>query len=193
MRRKKIISPEKPQQDSIEYRFKLLLLPNLSYALAVTVLGAFIFGIFAVISFKSISEAILTFIGFLLGLLAVELLAIWFLVKESDIVTTSENISAVDLMLRRKCIEWQEITLLKQYNLFGTRYLSIKAADGRSVQIASHYYNSSELLDRVRELAGEEHILVRALEKELSRPRYELTKVWCWVIGSIALTMSIYL
>ncbi len=77
--------------------------------------------------------------------------------------------------------------------MFGIRYLSIKTADGRSVQIASHFYNSSELLDRVRELAGEEHILVRALKKELSRPRYELTKLWCGVIGTIALTMSIYL
>jgi hypothetical protein len=193
MRRKKTIFPEKPQQDSIEYRFKMLLLPNLSYALSATVLAAFIFGIFAVININSINEAILTFLSFSLGLLVAELIAAWFLVKESDVVMTSENISGVDYWVRRKWIEWQEITLLKQYKLCGIRYLSIKTADGRSVQIASHFYNSSELLDRVRELAGEDHILVRALEKELSRPRYELTKVWCWVIGSIALTMSIYL
>lgn len=52
---------------------------------------------------------------------------------------------------------------------------------------------TAKILDRVRELAGEEHILVRALEKELSRPHYELTKLWVGVIGAIALTMSIYL
>ena len=106
---------------------------------------------------------------------------------------TLENISAVDYWYRRKYIGWQEITLLKQRQLFGIRYLSIKTASGKSVVIPPRYYNSSEILDRVRELAGSEHILVRALEKELSRPRYELTKIWCWVIGTIALTMSIYL
>jgi hypothetical protein len=193
MRRKKLISPEKPVPDRIEYRFKMLLLPNLSYALSPTVLGAFVFGIFAIIKIKSINEAILTFLGFSLGLLVVELIAVWFVVKKSDVVMTSENISGVDYWLRRNCIGWQEITLLKQYNLFGTRYLTIKTADGKSVQIAPRYYNAHEILDRVRELAGEDHILVRALEKELSRPRYELTKLWCWVIGTIALTMSIYL
>jgi hypothetical protein len=193
MRRKKTISPEKPQQDSIEYRFKQLLLPNISYALSATILFSFGFGIFAAINTKSIIEAVLTLIGFSLSLLIAEAVGVWFIVRESDIVMNSENISAVDYWYHRKCIGWQEITLIRQTQLCGVRYLSIKTADGRSVQIASHFYNSSELLDRARELAGEDHILVRALEKELSRPRYELTKVWCWVLGTIALTMSIYL
>jgi hypothetical protein len=193
MRRKNTISPEKPQQDSIEYRFKQLLLPNISYALSVTILGGFIFGIFAALNTKSIAEAIVTLIGFSLLLLIAEPLGVWFALRDLDIVINAKNISAVDYWYRRKCIGWKEITLIKQSQLLGIRYLSIKTADGRSIQIASHFYNSSELLDRVRELAGEDHILVRALEKELSRPRYELTKVWCWVIGSIALTMSIYL
>jgi hypothetical protein len=193
MRRKKTISPEKPQQDSIEYRFKQLFLPNISYALSATILGGFIFGIFAALNTKSIIEAIVTLIGFSLFLLIAEALGVWFALRELDILINSEHISAIDYWYRRKCIGWQEITLIKQSQLLGIRYLSIKTADGRNVQIASHFYNSSELLDRVRELAGKDHILVRALEKELSRPRYELTKVWCWVIGSIALTMSIYL
>jgi hypothetical protein len=193
MRHKKLTSPEKPVSDSIEYQFKQLLLPNISYALSATILFSFGFGIFAAINTKSIIEAVATLIGFSLSLLIVEALAVWFILKKSDIVMNSENISAVDYWYYRQCIGWQEITLVKQTQLFGIRCLSIKTADGRSVQIASHFYNSSKLLDRVRELSGEEHILVRALEKELSRPRYELTKVWCWVIGSIALTISIYL
>jgi hypothetical protein len=73
------------------------------------------------------------------------------------------------------------------------RCLSIKTAGGKNIQFPTRMYQTSQLLDRVRELAGSEHILVRALEKELSRPRRELTKLWCWTIGSIALTMSIYL
>jgi hypothetical protein len=193
MRRKKTISPEKPQQDSIEYRFKLLFWPYLSYALAVTILVGFAFGIFAAINTKSITEAIVALIGYPSFLLIIQTLVAWFVVRESDIIMNSDNISAVDYWYHRKCIGWQEINLIKQSQLFGMRYLSIKTTDGISVQIASHYYNSSELLDRVRELAGEDHILVRALEKELSRPRYELTKLWSGVIGSIALTMSIYL
>jgi hypothetical protein len=193
MRRKKTISPAKPQQDSIEYRFRLLFWPYLSYALSVAILGGFVFGIFAAINTKSITEAIVTLIGYPSFLLIIQALGTWFIVRESDIIMNSENISAVNYWYRRKWIGWQEINLIKQSQLFGMRYLSIKTADGKSVQIASRYYNSSELLDRIRELAGEDHILVRALEKELSRPRYELTKVWCWVIGSIALTISIYL
>jgi hypothetical protein len=193
MRHKNLISPEKPAQDLIEYRFKQLLLPNLSYAIAATISGGFVFGIFAVISIESISNAVLTFISFALGLLASELLGVWFVFKKSDIVMNSENISAVDYWFCRRSIDWNEITLLKQYNLLGVRYLSFKTANGKSVHITISWYDRSAILDRVRELAGEDHILVRALEKELSRPRYELKKLWFGVIGSIALTMSIYL
>jgi hypothetical protein len=193
MRRKNLISPKKPAQDLSEYRFKQLLAPNLSCAIAVTILVAFVFGIFAVISIESISNAIPVFISFSLGLLVSELIAVWFVFKESDIVMTSENISAVDYWYRRKSIDWKEITLLKQYNLLGVRYLSFKSENGESIQIPISWYKKSEILDRVRELAGEDHILVRALEKELSRPRYELTKLWVGVIGSIVLTISIYL
>jgi hypothetical protein len=193
MRRKNLISPEKPAEDLIKYRFKQLLFPNFSYAIAITILFAFIFGIFAVVSIKSISNAILAFIIFSLVLLAVELLAVWFVFKKSDIVMTSENISAVDYLYRRKSIDWEEIILLKQYDLLGARYFSIKTTDGKSVQIIISWYNIFEIIDRVRKLAGEDHILVRALEKELSRPRKELIKLWCGVIGSISLTMSIYL
>jgi hypothetical protein len=193
MRHKNLISPEKPAQDLIEYRFKQLLLPNLSYAIAATISGGFVFGIFAVISIESISNAVLTFISFALGLLASELLGVWFVFKKSDIVMNSENISAVDYWFCRRSIDWNEITLLKQYNLLGVRYLSFKTANGKSVHITISWYDRSAILDRVRELAGNDHILVRALEKELSRPRYELTKLWCGVISSIALTMSIYL
>ncbi|WP_157260115.1 hypothetical protein [Chamaesiphon minutus] len=161
--------------------------------MAATIGFAFVFGIFATIVIKSMVEAIATSISFSIGLLLAELLVVYFLIKESDFIITSEHIEAVDYWYRRKCIGWQEITLVKHCQLFGIRYVSIKTANGKSVQVPPSFYKTSEILDRVRELAGEEHILVRSLEKELSRPRHELTKVWCWVIGSILLTMSIYL
>lgn len=193
MRRKKLISPEQSVQAPIEYRFKSLLLPNLSYAISATIAFAFVFGIFATIIIKSMIEAIATSIIFSIGLLLTELLVVYFLIKKSDFIMTSQHIEAVDYWCRRKCMGWQEINLVKHSQLFGIRYVSIKTGNGKSVQLSPSFYKTPEILDRVRELAGEEHILVRALEKELSRPRHELTKVWCWVIGSILLTMSIYL
>ena len=193
MRRKKLISPDKPVQAPIEYRFKPLFLPYLSYAISATVLGTFIFGIFALFIIKSTSEAILTSISFSSILLLLELITVWFGVKKSDLVMTPEKISGINFWCRRKSIGWQEITLLEHRHLFGIRYLFIKTASAKNVMVAPRFYQADKILDRVRALAGTEHILVRALEKELSRPRRELTKVWGWVIGSIALTMSIYL
>ncbi|WP_310488279.1 hypothetical protein [Chamaesiphon sp. VAR_69_metabat_338] len=87
------------------------------------------------------------------------------------------------------------MTSIKCLYLFGVRSLVIRRAKGfpRILTFTPCFYETAKILDRVRELAGEEHILVRALEKELSRPRYELTKLWVGVIGTIALMMSIYL
>lgn len=193
MRRKKLISPEQSVTDPIEYRYKLLFLPYLSYAISATVLGTFVGILLTFIILESTSIAILISTSFFLFLLLLELLVVWFAVKKTDLMMTAENISAVDIWYRRRSIGWQEITFLQHRHLFGIRYLYIKTADDKSAIILTRFYQTDRLLDRIRELAGAEHILVRALEKELSRPRRELTKVWGWVIGSIAVTMSIYL
>ncbi len=193
MRRKKLISPERSLTDPIEYRYRLLFLPFLSYAIALTILGTFVVGIITFVKIESITIAASISIASFLFLLLLELLVAWFVAKKSDIIMTAENISAVDIWCRRRSFNWQEIVSLKQFNLFGIRYLSIKTVDARNAAIALRYYQTNRLLDRIRELAGSEHILVRALEKERSRPRRELTKVWGWVIGSIVVTMSIYL
>jgi hypothetical protein len=192
MRRKNLISPEKLTEDIIKHQFKLLFFPDLSYAIAVTILGAFCFAIFALTQTKYPIVAITISIAFLLFGLFLQTLVVFFLVKISDIILMSEEISGQDLLYRRNSIKWKEITFVKQYNLLGLRYLSVKT-ENNNIQIPVRLYEVSVLIDRVRELAGEDHILVRALEKELSRPRKELTKLWVGVIGSIALTISIYL
>jgi hypothetical protein len=192
MRRKNLISPEKLTEDIIKHQFKLLFFPDLSYAIAVTILGAFYFAIFALTQTKYPIVAITISIAFLLFGLLLQTLVVFFLVKISDIILMSEEISGQDLLYRRNSIKWKEITFVKQYNLLGLRYLSVKT-ENNNIQIPVRLYEVSVLIDRVRELAGEDHILVRALEKELSRPRHELTKLWVGVIGSIALTISIYL
>jgi hypothetical protein len=193
MRRKNLISPERHPEDTIQHKFKLLFLPDLSYAVAVTILGAFCFTIFALIQTQYLTVAITASLAFLLFGLLLQILVVFFLVKISDLILTSEEISGQDLRYHRNSIKWKEITFVKQYNLLGLRYLSIKTENNNNIQIPVCLYETALLLDRVRELAGEDHILVRALEKELSRPRYELTKLWIGVIRSIALSISIYL
>lgn len=193
MRRKKLISPEHPTEDRIKHKFKLLFLPDLSYAVAVTILGAFCFTIFALTQIQYPIISIRFSIGLLLFMLLLQTLVACILVKISDLILTSAEISGRDLLYRRNCIKWSEITFVKQYNLLGLRYLSIKTDNKDSIQVPVRLYKTYQLLDRVRELAGADHLLVRALEKEVSRPRYELTKIWGGVIGSISLIMSVYL
>jgi hypothetical protein len=193
MRRKKLISPEKSVPDSIEYRFKLLFLPCLSYLTAATILPAFICEFIDLIRGTIAKHIILDLILCSSYIIIVPSVITYLLIKVSDTVLASEYISGLNLWCRRERIDWQDITLIKPYQILGMRYLSIKPASGKHIHFSTRLYETAKILDRVRELAGEEHILVRALEKELSRPRYELTKLWCGVIGTIALTMSIYL
>ncbi len=193
MWRKKLISPEKLAQNLVEYRFKQYFLPIFSYAMAISILSTFLGAIFALTQAKSTIAVIGDSIIFLLVLIFFETLVAYILPKICDIILTAEGISGLNLRLRRIGIGWQEITLVKSYQMLGMRYLYIKTEYGKNIHLPTRSYKTSQILDRVRELAGEDHILVRALEKELSRPRYELTKLWCGVIGSIALTMSIYL
>jgi hypothetical protein len=193
MRHKKTISPEKPQQDSIEYRFKLLFWPYLSYLTTATILASFICGFIDLIRCTIANHIILSLLISVSYIAIAPSVVAYLFVKLSDIILASEYISGLNLWCRRERIDWQDIILIKPYQMLGIRYLSIKTASGKNIHFATCFYETAKMLDRVRELAGEDHILVRALEKELSRPRYELTKVWCWVIGAIALTMSIYL
>ncbi len=192
MRRKNLISPEKPAQDLVEYRFRLLFLPYLSYAISIAILGGFIAGIFFCLV-EPIDKAILISIICLSALILAEVLFAFLMSKVASINFVLEGKFRYDLSSQSLRVNLQEIILIKPYKIVGIRCLSIKTTDGKKIQFSPRFYETAKILDRVRELAGEDHILVRALEKELSRPRHELTKLWVGVIGSIALTISIYL
>ncbi len=193
MRRKKLISPEQPTQDIVKYKFKLLFLPYLSYCIGISVLGAFFFGIIYLILLVPLTIAIAKSILLFVCSLAIQVIVAYILIKISNFIITPVGVSGLNLLGRRISMNWQEIALIKPYRILGMRCLSIKTASGKNIQLATHLHETAKILDRVRELAGTEHILVRALEKELSRPRYELSKLWVGVIGAIGLTMSIYL
>jgi hypothetical protein len=195
MRRKKLISPEKPVQDLVEYRFKIMLLPFISISVAIFILAVFIVDFIELTTGNIAKIATFDLMHWSSYILLLYPISLALLVKISDniFVFTSDEISGFSLWLRRTCIKWDRIATVKSYQVMGLRYLSIKALDGKNIHLATRLYKTSQILDLVRELAGEDHILVRALEKELSRPRYELTRLWCGVIGSIALTMSIYI
>jgi hypothetical protein len=192
MRRKKLISPEKPVQDSIEYRFKLLFWPYLSYAIVISILGASIFGIFLA-SIEPINIVIINFIYMLFFLLILETIIACVYQKIYTIKLTKEGIRQQPHLYNWTDIDWQEIVSIEISYIFVVRSLLIKRIKGSPLIFTSCFYETDKILDRVRELAGSGHILVRALEKELSRPRRELTKLWVGVIGAIALTMSVYL
>ncbi len=193
MRRKKLISPEQPTQDGVKHQFKLLFLPYVSYLTAATILTFFICAFIALIRGTITKHIILELICWLSYIVFVPSVVTYLLKKIADTILYSEGMSGLNLWGGRKHTGWQEITLIKPYQILGMRCLSIETASGENIQFPTRLYETAKILDRVRELAGTEHILVRALEKELSRPRYELTKLWAGVIGAIGLTMSIYL
>ncbi|WP_310481797.1 hypothetical protein [Chamaesiphon sp. VAR_48_metabat_403] len=194
MRQKQLLSPVKPSQNLVEYRFKLLFLP--------------LFGLFAIVDFLVISicwtfEPIAKFIAsqtiwisilLIISIFAIAILSTHFLVNKCCLLLTSKGISGYDRWGRRTDIGWQEIIAVKPYQFQGTRSLCIKVIGRKNIHISPRFYQTPQLLvDRVRELAGTEHILARALEKELSRPRRDFSKLQWWVIGAIALITSIYL
>jgi hypothetical protein len=194
MRRKKLISPENPTNDQITYRLKILFLPYLSYLISITIPVAIVGEVAILLLTDGRSNLIIsTWVIWLLYVSVFPLLLAYLVVKIYDVTLTSDGIHGYDSYFRRKYISWQEINLVRPYYLFGIRCLSIRTANSRNIQLTPRFCQTTQILDRVRELAGEDHILVWALEKELSRPRNEFTKLWLMVIGSIALTISIYL
>jgi hypothetical protein len=194
MRRKILISPEKSPPDREKYQLKILFLPYLLFITSMAIPCAVV-GEIAILLLTNAqsNQVISTWIIWLLYLAVFPFLLTYLLVNTVKIALTSDGMFGNDYFFRRQYISWQEITLIKPYHWLGIRCLSIKTVKGKNIQITPHFYQTAQMLDRVRAFAGEEHMLVRALEKELSRPRRELTKLWCGIIGSIALIMSIYL
>jgi hypothetical protein len=193
MRRKKLVSPEKPAQDLVEYRFKPLFLACFSYWTWVVVTAIFISVIICSILTNStvidIGNSIILSLIILVFLMPIS----YFCSRRVGITTHAAGIYAHHFISKRTYLDWQNIKSVQLSYLIGIRCLFIDGKDNQRICLLPCLHRIDRVLDRIRELAGEEHILVRALEKELSRPHYELTKLWVGLISSIALTVSIYL
>jgi hypothetical protein len=97
---------------------------------------------------------------------------------------------------RVRIIKWQDIVAIDKDIFFKTRTFYIRTTSKQKLfnmaAFCPYFYDSDRLLDRVRELAGADHILALTLEKELSRPRPSLKKWWQVTIGAIAITVAIW-
>lgn len=194
MRQKQLLSPVKSSQNLVEYRFKLLFLPLFCLFAIVDLLVISICWTFEPIATIIAGQTIWISILLIILMFAIAILSTHFLVNKYRLLLTSKGISGYDRWGRQTDIGWQEIIAVKPYQFQGTRSLCIQVMGRRNIHISPRFYQTPQLLvDRVRELAGTEHILARALEKELSRPRREFNKFGWWVIGAIALITSIYL
>jgi hypothetical protein len=195
MWRKKLISPEKLTHRLVEYRFKPLFLACVSYWTLIIIVSLFLGLIFAFVLAKPTALDILGLIILAIFTLVIEIPISYFCSQKLGVIIKSEGIYNHYFVSNLRYISWQDIqsVRLSWQAIPGIRCFFIEGKDGQCIRLVPCFYNLDRILDRVRELAGADHLLVRALEKELSRPRYELTKLWCGVIGSIVLTMNIYL
>jgi hypothetical protein len=179
-----------------QYRFKALFVPYFSYFMGFTMLMILWSQIMALISSGTDSISRYTFILFSFFalvqiLIFPPLLALWF-TKRFKITLTTAGIYLQNI-IPAQYVDWQEIISVKSYQSMGIRYLSIEKADGKKAPLMLCFYDITQMLDRTRELAGADHILVRALEKEISRPRHDLRIYWGWIFGLSGLILSIWL
>jgi hypothetical protein len=179
-----------------QYRFKALFLPYLSYFIGFMVLMILWSQIMALISSGVDSINRHTFIICSLGalvqiLIFPPLIALWF-TKRFKIALTTAGI-CLQTSIPTQYVGWQEITSVKSFKSMGIRHLLIEKADGKKALVMLCFYDIAQILDRTRQLAGADHMLVRALEKEISRPRHDLRAYWGWIFGSSGLILSLWL
>jgi hypothetical protein len=158
MRQKYLPSPEKSPQESVDYRSKLLFLPYLSYAIAIAILCTFVFSIFALTLLRPISEGIWVSIVLLISELTLLTKFACIAPSISYILLKEKEISGVNFWGQRKNICWQEVISIKVYWVVGVRYFAIKTADSRSIDFSPSFHDIAQMLDRIRVLAGSEHI-----------------------------------
>jgi hypothetical protein len=180
-----------------QYRFKALFLPCLSYFMGLMMLMIFWSQIMALVSSGVDSISRYSFILFLtlalVQILIFPLLGTVLLARKLNIMLATAGIYLRTATAFQQYINWQDITSVKSSYSLGLRELSIETVDGKKARFTLCFYDITQILDRTRELAGADHILVRALEKETSRPRHDLRIYWGWIFGLSGLILSIWL
>jgi hypothetical protein len=186
-------------ENKVKYRFEPLVSSYFFYITGSMVLFVFWNQILAVITsgIDSIRNFTITFnIALILSVIfIVPLIHTYISRRKCKIEIDSDGIILYNPFVPTRYIGWQEITAIKSNSarFFGISSLFIKTASGNRAGFVPQLYDVAQMLDRTRELAGSEHMLVRALEKELSRPRHALRTYWIWIFGSSGLILSIWL
>ena len=183
-----------------QYRFKALFLPYFSYFMGIMILTISLSQLMALVSSGVDSISRYSFILFskfaLVQILVFPLLGTVLLTRKFNITLTATGIYLQTALGYYQYTNWQDITSVKSSKSsysFGVRELLIETVNGKKVRFMLCFYDIAQILDRTRELAGADHILVRALEKETSRPRHDLRTYWGWIFGSSGLLLSIWL
>ncbi len=104
------------------------------------------------------------------------------------------------LFLSKKAsiIKWHDITAVKACNIVGMKTLFIEINHDKKWlhwdnTLRPELYKGDRLLAKVQELAGADHVLARALERELPRSGIKFKERWAITIGLIVVTISIWL
>jgi hypothetical protein len=183
-----------------QYRFKALFLPYLSYFTGIIIFTISLSQIMALVSSGVDSISRYSFVLFsqftLVQILIFPLLGTVLLTRKLHVTLTTTGICLQTATASHQYIDWQDITSVKSSKSsqsFGVRELLIETVDGKKARFILCFYDIPQILDRTRELAGADHLLVRALEKETSRPRHDLRIYWGWIFGLSGLILSIWL
>jgi hypothetical protein len=184
-------------ENKVKYRFEPLVSSYFFYITGSMLLFVFWNQILAVITagIDSISNfsIALNIAVILLVIFIVPLIHNYTSRRKLKIEIDSDEIILYNPFASTRYIGWQEITTIKSNRFFGIGSLFIKTASGHRAGFVPQLYDVAQMLDRTRELAGADHMLVRALEKELSRPRHALRTYWIWIFGSSGSILIIWL
>jgi hypothetical protein len=157
------------------------------------------------IRLRSINEAIISLLIAILVLAVLMPLIILVILggKTSWVKLNTDGIvlghnAILFLPKKASIIKWHDITAVKAYNALGVKTLCIETNHDEPWlphinTLRPGIYKGDRLLAKVQELAGADHVLALALERELPRSGIKFKERWAMTIGLIVVTISIWL
>jgi hypothetical protein len=154
---------------------------------------------------RSINEAIISLLIAILVLAVLMPLIILVILggKTSWVKLNTDGIvlghnAILFLPKKASIIKWHDITAVKAHNALGVKTLCIETNHDEPWlphinTLRPGIYKGDRLLAKVQELAGADHVLARALERELPRAGIKVKERWAMTIGLIVVTISIWL
>jgi hypothetical protein len=190
MRSKNSIAPEKLLASPVKSQFKLSY--SYSHLCASIITGLLILEVFYPVLFPASSSDFRWIIYFVI------LIVSFFLMKKYTDNTLILKLDYEGLYIKSfhhsfLFIRWQDNISIKYRRFIGINFLILRKSKYKAFQFAPCLYGLSEILQSVKYYAGEDHPLVYALEKELTRPQQRPDKFLWQMIGVIAISLSIWL